>query len=494
MFRTHAEIQADIDEATTKVANIKQQIDVIERSAGEGDLSAGQVQKVDRLLAGFDKAKAEREAFRTELRELIRSNFDSGAMESGDGAAPVRRSADTKRRGDNVISRALRCLDDNGKHLSAGAGGQVDTLLRADRSEVYEPDYIAERLLITETDAYRSGWMRVLQAGQHNMPAMLTGPESDALRAFQELERRHADVSRAMNEGTNSAGLYGVPVLIDPSIIVTSGAADVPILRVCRIEQVTTNIWKGVSASGMSWSYDDEASQVSDDSPTLAQPTVTVFMPRGFIPYSLEIGMDYPNFASEMSRLLNQGYTDLLAGQLVTGFGGTTSPRGIFTALDANTNVEVVTTTDGQFGGPDVFKVWNALPERYRGRATWVMSVHVESAIRQFAATTGSASAYFTVDLTADGVSRINGRPVIVTDYAPTFATTVPGTTGAANILAVGAFDNYLYANRAGMSVESVPHLVGANNRPTGQRGLFAYARHGADSVNDKGFRLLQNQ
>jgi predicted phage gp36 major capsid-like protein len=77
------------------------------------------------------------------------------------------------------------------------------------------------------------------------------------------------------------------------------------------------------------------------------------------------------------------------------------------------------------------------------------------------------------------------------TDYAPEFT----GTTGAANILVVGDFSNFLVAQRAGMAIELIPHLFGAtNSRPTGQRGWFAYARHGFDSVNDLGFRLLQNQ
>lgn len=41
------------------------------------------------------------------------------------------------------------------------------------------------------------------------------------------------------------------------------------------------------------------------------------------------------------------------------------------------------------------------------------------------------------------------------------------------------------------MTVEFLPHLVGANNRPTGQRGWYAYFRVGADSVNDGAFRML---
>ena len=42
---------------------------------------------------------------------------------------------------------------------------------------------------------------------------------------------------------------------------------------------------------------------------------------------------------------------------------------------------------------------------------------------------------------------------------------------------------------------ELVPHLFDVtNNRPTGQRGWFAWARVGADSIVDNAFRLLQNQ
>ena len=72
----------------------------------------------------------------------------------------------------------------------------------------------------------------------------------------------------------------------------------------------------------MSWSYDTEAGEVSDDAATLAQPTVSIHMARGYIPYSIEVGMDYPGFATEMGRLLDQGYSDLLAAKTMTGRDG----------------------------------------------------------------------------------------------------------------------------------------------------------------------------
>ena len=60
------------------------------------------------------------------------------------------------------------------------------------------------------------------------------------------------------------------------------------------------------------------------------------------------------------------------------------------------------------------------------------------------------------------------------------------------NVLIFGDFSNYVIADRVGMTVETIPHLFAtANNRPTGQRGFYAFYRLGADSVNDGAFSML---
>jgi len=371
-----------------------------------------------------------------------------------------------------VRDAALAVLDKAGKNLPARNGDHLDRLLNT-RSGNCDGTQIAKRLLLTENDAYRSAFMKGV---------------TQSHPAFTADEARALDEYRAMSEGTDTAGGFGIPVLIDPSIILTSGASAAPVLDLARVVTITTDEWKGVSSAGMSWSYDGEGTEVSDDSPTLAQPSVPVYTARGFIPYSIEVGDDYPAFAAEMRRLIDQGYIDLVANATISGTGSS-QPTGIVTALDANTNVEVVVGTDGAFSVPDVLKVWKSLPERYRANATWVMNTDVENEIRSFA--DGSAQAYYTVDLAAGGIGTLFGRPIRTTDYMPEFT----GTTGAANILVVGDFSNFLVAQRAGMSVELIPHLFGTTNgRPTGQRGWFCFARHGFDSVNDLGFRLLQNQ
>ncbi|MGH3539785.1 MAG: phage major capsid protein [Pseudonocardiaceae bacterium] len=378
---------------------------------------------------------------------------------------------------------ALRALEHRGAPLlRSEQGDRMDALLRstisADNPNT-DGGYIARRTLITESDAYRSAWRQVI-TGRH---PLLTAEEVDALRSLRQLDYEY----RAMSEGTPSAGGYGVPVFIDPTIVMTAQGSLNPFRRICRVETITTNKWKGVSSAGVTWSWDAEGSTVSDDSPTLAQPEVDVFMARGFLPYSIEAGQDYPGFAEEMARLLASGYDELTAQAFATG-AGTTEPTGIITALDANTNTEVVVTTDGAFGGVDINKVWGALPDRYKSNATWVMSHDVGNEVATF----GNANnlSFVTVDFT-NVVSTVRQRPVEFSSYFPDFT----GTTGAANILTVGDFSNYLIASRAGMAVEPIPILFDVtSNRPTGERGLFAWARTGGNSINDLAFRLLQNQ
>jgi len=425
-----------------------------------------------------DEATAVRaEIVKLEERKAKLDVIRAMTTDRADGAPQIMRKVDptavdyrTATRGE-MRDAALKTLETDGKDLAPRQADHVDLLLRTRNGDT-DGTEIAKRILITEKPAYRSAFMKGAMEAQ---PAW-TPEEAAALNEF-----RAASL-------TSASGGYGVPVLIDPTIILTSAAADAPVLSVARVVTITTNIWKGVSSAGVSWSYDAEASAVSDDAPTLAQPSVTTYMGRGWIPFSIEIGDDYPGFAAEMRALLDAGYVDLVAYQSVVG-SGSSSPRGIFTALDANTNVEVVVTTDGAFGLVDVHKAWKALPERYRGKATWLMHTDVDNEIDTFS-TSGRGSA-FRQDLLSGGASPIKGRPVILSDYCPEFT----GTTGASNILVVGDFSNYVIAQRAGMSIELVPHLFDVtNNRPTGQRGWFAHARHGMDSVADRAFVLLQNQ
>ncbi|MGH7721498.1 MAG: phage major capsid protein [Candidatus Dormibacteria bacterium] len=383
--------------------------------------------------------------------------------------------------------RGLAVLEQRGGQLSDRQKTHLEGLLRGRAGGGEGGSVIAQRLLVTETDAYHSAFQKGLR-GEH----WFTPEEGRALQEFKRVDALN-DVAyretRAANEGTGSAGGYGIPVLIDPTIVLTSGAADAPLLGISRIDTITTNQWKGVSSPGFSWAFQAEAAVVADNSPTLAQPTIPVYAARGFIPYSLEVEQDYPGFEAEMSRLLAEGYLNLVAVKTMQG-SGTNEPTGIFTGMQTGSGApaHIIVTTLGTLGAVDVRKAWGALPERFRGKATYVMSIQAENNIRAW----GNALALsdYTVNMIADGTSVLTGRPVVLSDYAAPWT----GTTGAASALVVGDFSHFRIIQRAGMSVELVQHLFDpSTGRPTGQRGWFGFARMGHDADTYAAFRLISN-
>lgn len=398
--------------------------------------------------------------------EQVYANLRNGLPDATDD---VRRLTNPEAR-----DRALRVLDDREStmHLESGQKEQVARMLRRD-------PIIARRILVTENEDYRTAWMKLVT----DPHPILTPEESRAVQAWYEF--------RAMGEVTTTAGGFGIPVFIDPSIIMTAQGSGNPFLSIAKQVTVNTNTWKGVSSAGVTWAFQTEAAAATDNSPTLAQPSVSVHMARGFIPYSIEVGMDYPGFAAEMSTLLAEGYDELLVDKFTRG-SGTGEPKGILTAISATAGDRVKVTTGGSIGAPDPYLVWKALPQRYRRNASWLMSIGVNNAIRQI----GAANVFhgYTVNLPEGWADQLFNSAVYESPYMPD---TTTWTTTAEVQAIVGDFSNFVVARNGGMSVELVPQLfqqVTAGSGPavpTGQRGWFAYARIGSDASNTAGFRAL---
>jgi HK97 family phage major capsid protein len=370
--------------------------------------------------------------------------------------------------------KALRVLDSrDAADLSDAQKTQVEKMLRRDT-------ITARRILVTENEDYRSAWMKMVT----DVHPVLTPEENRAVQAWYEF--------RALGDWTTTAGGFGIPVFIDPSIILTAQESGNPFLSIAKQVTVNTNQWKGVSSAGVTWAFQTEAAATTDNSPTLAQPTVLVHMARGFIPYSIEVGMDYPGFASEMSTLLAQGYDELLVQKFTNG-SGTGEPKGILTAISAVSGDRVkLASGTGLLTAADPYAVWKALPQKYRRNASWLMSIGVNNGIRQL----GAANVFhgYTVNLPEGWADQLFGKPVYESAYMPD---TTTWTTTAEGQAIVGDFSNFVIARNGGMSVELVPQLFSqltagqGQATPTGQRGWFAYARIGSDSSNTAGFRLL---
>ena len=215
---------------------------------------------------------------------------------------------------------ALRVVEAEGRSLASHQLDHVDSLLRG-HGPGADASVIAKMVIASENDAYRSTFQKSITTPN----PYFTAEEAAAMAEY-----------RAANEGTGSAGWFRYPRAYRSFHHFDSGAVDAPVVDISRVVTITTDAWKGVSSQGTSSAYQAESAVVADGTPTLAQPVIPVYAARGFIPYTIEVGQDYPGFAEEISTLLGQGYIDLLANNTVVG-SGASQPRGIFTAVSANT-------------------------------------------------------------------------------------------------------------------------------------------------------------
>lgn len=464
----------NVEAAEERIAQIHEEMGVIDSEAAGDKLDDDAQRSWDDLEAelrfreGEHKALMRAERLRQSRERWSSTRFSPQADPFSEDPRTLNERA--------TYDRSMAVVDssEGGRHLEPGQKARVQKLLRTNTGDT-NGQLIGQMLLATENPHYRSAFQKIAAS-----TAPVFTPEES--RAIEQV----ALIKRAMSVGSNSGGGFAVPVLIDPTIILTQQGSENDILRLARVETITNDTWKGLSTAGVSWQFQAEASASTDNSPTIAQPEVPTHRADGFIPFSIEIGMDWPGFAEQMSMLLAAGYDELLADKLTLG-SGSDEPTGLVTALDAVTNpANIELASASVFQASDVYGLWNALPQKYRRRMTsaWLSSTSVQNTIRQL----GTTDPNFTVDITQEAIPRLFGREYPMNDYMADFA----AGTSTDPLLIVGDFQNYLVAQRAGMQVEFLPMLFDVtNNRPTGQRGWFAWARVGADVVNDNAFRLL---
>lgn len=313
---------------------------------------------------------------------------------------------------------------------------------------------LARRIIATGSPVYRRAFAKTLM-GQ---------PVNDA-------EQRALSL-------TGGSGGFAVPFQMDPTILNTSNGVVNPIRQIARVIPITGDEWRGVSSAGITATYEAEATETTDNAPTLTQPTISTEKAQAFVPYSIEIGQDWQTLENEMGTLLADAKDTLEATKFITGTG-TNEPFGLLAG---------VTNTVNAAAGADAFTLANlyslkgALPPRYRARASWLADGLIFDRVRQM----GTVGSNTWVDgIQSDNPPQLLGKPAYEASAMPDDATT------GNKFLVFGDFSRYVIVDRIGLNIETIPHLMGANRRPTGQRGLYAYWRNGAKVVDSNAFRAL---
>jgi HK97 family phage major capsid protein len=374
--------------------------------------------------------------------------------------------------GHELKERAKRAIDmlepQNDNISKEDAQQNVSRLVERTDSE---DGRFARYVLATGNPEYKKAWWKILPAALRGMPPLLSRSEQQAVEQAQYAER-------ALSL-TGASGGFAVPFDLDPTILLTNAGVVDPIRQNARVRTITTDEWRGITSAGITASYAAEAAETTDNAPTLVQPTVTTERAQAFVPFSIEIGQDWTGMQSELSEMFQDAKTTLEAQKFMTGTG-TNEPFGVITGATNTVNAAAGQT----FTLANLYALKNALPPRYRANAVFMGDLQILDRIRQFD-TVGSSAVIWQDSLQRDLPAMLLGKPV----YEASEMADTPAT--AAKFLLYGDFSRYLIIDRVGLGVEVIPHLMGSNRRPTGERGLYMYWRNGAKVIDANAFRVL---
>jgi HK97 family phage major capsid protein len=295
---------------------------------------------------------------------------------------------------------------------------------------------------------------------------------------------RDQERERAMNEGSSAAGGFIVPPFLDPAIILTNTGINNPFRAVSTIKTITTQTWKGVTSAGVTAEWTAEASEMTDASPSLSQPTITPVRADAYVQASFEM-LEDTDIATELATLFADA-RDILEGTAFAVGTGSTQPYGIVTELSLVTASRTSATTTGIIGAVDVFNLGTNLPARWQANASFVAHRATQNKLRALATGPSQAQSAFWADFGQGLPSKLTGYPIyLASGMSSTF------TTGQ-DVLVLGDFRaGYYIVDRIGMSVAYNPLVIGSNRRPTGEVGWAAFWRTGARAVAPQAFQGL---
>lgn len=449
--------------------------------AGDGDLTGADAARFDEL-AGLIEQTNTAIAERNERLAEIRSGVASGQFRlEGEGsgvAAHMRPDAD-RDPALAVRDTAMRSIDAavSGGRLAARGAELVEGLMST--GPVPAQRWTQRWAAAAGAPAYERAFAKLVGNPTHGHLTW-TPEESDAYRRVAEVLTEQ----RAMSL-TDNAGGYMVPLTLDPAVNLTSAGSVNPLRQIARVVQTSTESWNGITSAGVTAEWLAEASEAADASPTLDQPSIPVHKGSAFVPFSFEIEGDAVNFMAELGKLLVDSAEQLSAAAFTTG-SGNGQPTGFITALAA-ASPSVIVDGDGSevLADGDPVKLQNSLPPRFQPNSRFVAALPTLNWLR-FAETTNGSLLYPSLQ---SNPPTLLGRPVH--EVSNMDGAINNAVTESNYVLAVGDWSQFLIVDRVGSTIELVPHLVGANRRPTGQRGALLWFRTGSDVVNSNAFRLL---
>ena len=468
------EIKTKLDDARRRRDGLFGEVRNIEaREQIEGP-SEGLTERQANLNRGIENTENEIRDLEADMRQALGDRVREGKVGIEPGTpSPVQDRRDTEPRSE-AREAGLRTIERHRDTLSTAAADRLDKLVRSPRF-----DFEARYLAAVGDDHYESAFGKML-AHPHDAHYRFSPEETAAVQAVSAVIAQ-----RGMTEGTGSAGGFGIPISIDPTILLASNGVLNPVREISRKMTVSTRETRLVSSVGAAASFDAEEAEVSDDTIALVQPTITAQMARMFIPFSYELGDDYRGLVEELGRVIVDEKDKLESTKFLSGTG-TNEPVGL---LAVGSTGSLTTTQRVQTDVAATLDIddWWDLRGTF-GSLRWAPAGTILANPKTFdnafrftpAGSTTEPQAMPTREGPFMGLPKREWSEMVTT------------TTTGSKVGLVGDFDNYVIADRIGLEIDIVPTLFGTNHRPTGQRGVFARWRVGSVVAVPNAFRYLE--
>lgn len=436
------QLNAERDEHAATVAEVRKRKERLQALAGNGNASV----RADNGVPSFMRRRGEEEIF-----DVSAARFAAGSEEEF-----------RERLHDNAKRAIERAALPSRKVKKDAARERVLELL-----ETLDDDKgtLARRVLQTGSPIYQRAFGKAVSA-------LSTGGLTN-------------EEQRALSVSTDPSGGFAVPFDLDPSLILSSDGSSNPLRQISRVEMTVGKEWQGLTSDGITVSRVAEVAETTDADPAFVQPVVRPSAVHAFIPFSMDLEMDWAQLRTQLTRLIQDGKDNEEADSFVNGdgsliSGGGHTPEGIAAGLPAASEVP----GGASFTSQDLYDLEagdNGLGERFLARASFLANRSIYNLVRQFD-TSGGADLW---------VRLGQGQPPELIGY-PAFRASEMPKTATGKYLILGDFGEFLIVDRAGMSVELVPHLFGTDRRfPDGQRGIYARWRNSSKILVGNAFRVL---
>ncbi|ORB39764.1 major capsid protein [Mycobacterium persicum] len=460
----------------------------------DGDLAGPAAERFQALTRRAELLRQRQAQRAAEAGDMVRRLRDGdpgfalegpGGMRRIDGtplpgyAAPSHYGDEDRPPVDRQRDTALRTVDRSHKDglLTAGGAEVVERLVGSGPAPARS--WAARWVTETGSQHYRNAFCKML-ADPTRGHLQWDAREQESWQRVTALQHEQ----RAMSL-TDVGGGFLVPFELDASVLLSSDGSNNPLMRISRVITTVSDTWHGVTSEGVTAEWLPEASEAADASPTLTQPAIPSYKASVFVPFSVELQGDATTLMQELGRLLQDGADQLLATAFTTG-SGISQPSGIVSTL-ADVPASVVSGDGSEvLAASDIYKVQNALPPRFQPRASWTANLAILNLIRQFETTNGALK----FPELAANPPMLLGRNVY--ENSNMDGTINAAATESNHVLLYGDFSQFAITLRTGSSLELIPHLVGANRRPRGERGAWLWLRVGSGVLVDNAFRVLR--